>query len=377
MNVSGSTALAVLLALLCSATAARAGDACLAGDGALSDPAQVATARSTVNVVCPCADYDGSPGRSRGAYQKCARSVADDLVDLGLLRAECRSLLRRAASASGCGRKPDAGAVPCVRRTDGGDVSCTIKAPADRCVDRPGAYTQVACPGFDDCLDAADGNHDLRIDEADDGRCSASSTPTPEPAFTPTPTPEPAFTPTPTPAPTPTPPAGPELPWPTGANGARLAQLVNEYRVAHGKQPLQITPTLSAVAGAHVYDLLANPGTLTSTCNLHSWSSSPSWSGCCYDANGTQASCMWVKPGEIASGAGFPRYSGKGFEITYRGWFATPEMVMDFFDSSPGHKAVLLNQGTWANYDPWPAMGAAMRGDFAVIWFGSTPDAAH
>ena len=41
--------------------------------------------------------------------------------------------------------------------------------------------------------------------------------------------------------------------------------------------------------------------------------------------------------------------------------------------SSPGHKAVLLNTGTWGSYDPWPAMGAAMRGDFAVIWFGSAP----
>ncbi|MBY0274061.1 hypothetical protein K2Z84_01875, partial [Candidatus Binatia bacterium] len=188
----------------------------------------------------------------------------------------------------------------------------------------------------------------------------------------------PAFTPTPTPASTPTPPAGPELPYPTGSNGARLAQLVNEYRAAHGKAPLPITPTLSAVAGAHVYDLLANPGTVGGGCNLHSWSKgSPDWTGCCYDDNGTQASCMWVKPGEIASAAGFPRYSGRGFEITYRGWFATPEMVIDFFDSSPGHKAVLLNQGTWGSYDPWPAMGAAMRGDFAVIWFGSTTDPAR
>ena len=367
MKTSGSTALAVLLVLLCAASGAHAGNACLGGEGALADPAQVATARATVDVACPCADYDGTPGRSRGAYQKCAHGVADELVGLGLLRAECKVLLRRDAAASVCGRDPDSGAVACVRRTDGGDVACTIKAPAERCEDRPGAYTQVACAGFDDCLDAADGNHDLRIDEADDGRCSTTSTPTPLPAFTPTPTP----------APTPTPPPGLDLPYPTGANGARLAQLVNEYRVAHGKNALPISPTMSAVAGAHVYDLLANPGTLTSTCNLHSWSSTAPWSGCCYDANGTQASCMWVKPSEIGSAAGFPRYTGKGFEITYRGWFATPEMVIDFFDSSPGHKAVLLNSGSWGNYDPWPAMGAAMRGDFAVVWFGSTTDPAH
>ena len=84
MKTSGSTALAVLLALLCAASGARAGDACLGGEGALADPAQVATARATVDATCPCADYDGSPGRSRGAYQKCARGVADELVGLGL-----------------------------------------------------------------------------------------------------------------------------------------------------------------------------------------------------------------------------------------------------------------------------------------------------
>lgn len=368
MKASGSTALAVLLALVCAATGAIAGDACLTGTNALADAIEVATARSTIAASCPCGTYDGTAGRSRSAYQRCARGVVDDLVGLGLLRSECRALLRRDAAASVCGRTPGSDAVPCVRRSQRGDVSCTIKAPAERCDDRPGAYSQVACPAFEHCLDAADANHDLRIDADDDGRCSSGSTPTPSPAFTPTPTP----------AATPTPPPGMELPYPTGANGARLAQLVNQYRVAHGKAPLQITPTLSAVAGAHVYDLLANPGTVGAGCNLHSWSTgSPDWSGCCYDDNGTQASCMWVKPGELASAAGFPRYSGRGFEITYRGWFATPEMVIDFFDSSPGHKAVLLNQGTWGSYDPWPAMGAAMRGDFAVIWFGSTADPAR
>jgi hypothetical protein len=362
MKASGSTALAVLLALLCAATGASAGDACLGGIGALTDPIQVAVARATVDTICPCDTYDGSSGYTRGAYQKCARGVVDELVGIGLLRGECRTTLRRDAAASVCGRKPDTDAVPCIRRTTAGAVSCTIKAPAERCEDRPGVYTQVACPAFDDCLDAADTDGDLRIGSGDDGRCSDA----------PVATPSPAFTPPPTPAATPTPPPVADLPYPTGDNGLRLAQLVNVYRAAHGKAPLPISTTMSAVAGAHAYDLLANPNILTAGCNLHSWSKSADWSGCCYDDNGTQASCMWVKPSEIAASFGLPRYSGRGFEITYRGWFATPEMVIDFFDKSPGHKAVLLNTGTWGSYDPWPAMGAAMRGDFAVIWFGST-----
>ncbi|MBY0279939.1 hypothetical protein K2Z84_31775, partial [Candidatus Binatia bacterium] len=72
MKASGSAALAVLLAVLCAATAARAGDACLAEATALVDAAQVATARATIDASCPCAAYDGAPGRSRGAYQRCA-----------------------------------------------------------------------------------------------------------------------------------------------------------------------------------------------------------------------------------------------------------------------------------------------------------------
>lgn len=369
LKVSGFTALAVLLCLVCTTGVARAGDACLTGDGSLLDPAQVAIARSTVDAMCPCDAYDGSPGNNRSAYQKCARSVADTLVADGLLRSECRTLLRKAAANTVCGRDPDDDAAPCIRRSASGSVSCTIKAPSDRCEDRTGIATQTACPGVDDCLDAADTNHDLLIDGDDDGRCSGAATPTPAPAFTPTPTPAAVPTPVPTAA------AQVALPYPTGSNGTRLAELVNEYRLAHGKKAIPVTPTMMAVAGAHVYDLVANPQILSATCNLHSWSNTSGlWSGCCYDAYGTQASCMWSKPAEIGGGIGWARYTGRGFEVTYRGWFATPEMVIDFFDASAPHKAVLLNQGTWASYDPFPAMGAAMRGDFAVIWFGSSPD---
>ena len=134
---------------------------------------------------------------------------------------------------------------------------------------------------------------------------------------------------------------------------------------------------MMAVAGAHVHDLAQNPNLPTPPCNLHSWSSSSMWSGCCYDDSHSQASCMWNKPGEISSALGYVRYTGNGFELAYRGWYATPQMVLDFMTSSPAHRAVLLNQQTWAKYDPFPAMGAAMKGEFAVIWFGSKPDPQH
>jgi len=333
-----------------------------------ADPAAIATARSTIEAMCPCAAFDGTAGKSRGSHQQCANGVVDALVAGGLLRAECRSTLRRLSATSVCGRKTEAEAMPCVRRSATGKVSCTIKAPAERCEDRPGVYEQSACELFTHCIDAADSNGDLLIDASDDGRCRPAATPSPAPAMTPPPSPVPTQTPAPTPP-------GEPQPYPTGANGARLAELVNEYRVARGKAPIPLSPALMAVAGAHVYDLLANPNILTATCNLHSWSTSSSlWSGCCYDANHSQASCMWSKPSQISSALGYTRYPGNGYEITYRGWFATPEMVMEFFENSPGHREVILNQGAWASYSPFPAMGAAMRGDFAVVWFGNAPD---
>jgi hypothetical protein len=379
MKIAGSMARIALCALLATALLATArpadaGDACLSGRvGALADGLQVAVARATIAAMCPCAFYDGSGGRTRGAYQKCARKVADTLVATGLLRSECRATLRRDGAASVCGRKPSAGLVPCVRSSlRKAAVSCAIKR-LDRCVGRPGAYDESACTSATHCLDAADTNRDLRIGADDDGRC-APATPTPPPAFTPTPSPSPS----PTPVPTATPPPMAPIPYPTGSGGTRLADLINDYRRAHGKAPIPITRTPAAVAGAHVYDLLANPNILTATCNLHSWSNNaPIWSGCCYDAAHSQAGCMWAKPSEISSSQGWPRYPGNGFEITYRGWFATPEMVIDFFDQSPGHRDVILNRGTWAKYDPWPAMGAAMRGDFAVVWFGDKNDPAN
>ena len=373
MTKAGSVVVVVLGALLCLAPAAGAASgSCLTGTEAAvaGDPGAIATARATIAAMCPCASFDGSPGWTRSDYQACASSVADVLIEDGSLRAECRATVRRLTAASVCGRKPEADAVPCVRRSITGKVSCTIKAPAERCADRAGVYDETACTLFTHCIDAADGNGDLLIDGDDSGRCNATATPSPTPAFTPTPTPDP----TPTPAPTATWALGAPQPFPTGVNGAGLAVAINAYRAAHGKPPITLSSTMMAVAGAHVADLGAHPDILSSTCTLHSWSTgSPIWSGCCYDASNSQASCMWSKPLEISTAVHYARYPGSGYEIAFEGWFASPEGVVDFFDQSPPHKAVILNEGMWAGYS-FSAMGAAMQGEFAVVWFGTARD---
>ncbi|MEW6270444.1 MAG: hypothetical protein AB1689_14230 [Thermodesulfobacteriota bacterium] len=353
-------AVTALLLLSALATPAWSGGAtCLTGTDpeTAGDPGAIVRLRDAIAASCPCGAYDGTAGRSRGAYLACARGVIDAHVASGALRPQCRAYVRRLGSAAVCGRPAAAGAAPCVRRSDGGKVSCTIKAPALRCADRPG-QEQQACPGFTHCIDAADSNGDLLVDARDTGVCNPAPSPSPRPAATPTPRAT----------------AAAPQPFPTGSGGALLALLVNQYRLANGKSPVPITPTMMAVAGAHVADLVENPEVVGPSCNLHSWSSTSMWSGCCYDASHTQATCMWSKPGEIGSALGYARYTGNGFELAYRGWYSTPEMVLDFFTRSSAHRAVLLNQQGWASYDPFPAMGAAMRGEFAVIWFGSAND---
>jgi len=53
---------------------------------------------------------------------------------------------------------------------------------------------------------------------------------------------------------------------------------------------------------------------------------------------------------------------------------ATPRNMLRCWQGSPGHNAVILNQGVWARR-PWRAMGVGIDQGFAVVWFGEEPDA--
>lgn len=79
---------------------------------------------------------------------------------------------------------------------------------------------------------------------------------------------------------------------------------------------------------------------------------------------------MWDKPREITSNV----YSGNGFENAYRsGGTATAAGAFNGWKNSPGHNAVILEQGVWSNYD-WPAMGVGIYENYAVLWFGDQAD---
>jgi hypothetical protein len=169
---------------------------------------------------------------------------------------------------------------------------------------------------------------------------------------------------------------------------AVLAELVNDYREEHGLARLPISPLLSQVAEAHIADMAAQPeGGLAvletldpqtgEMCGAHSWSTGEwtdelAWTPVCYTAGGRYANAMWAKPREITGGA----YPDIAFEIaTWSNLQLSPEFALELWSQSPGHRAVILQEGPWAAQD-FKAMGVAIGGHFAYIWFGRIDEPA-
>jgi hypothetical protein len=154
----------------------------------------------------------------------------------------------------------------------------------------------------------------------------------------------------------------------------QLARLVNEYREENGLAAVPVTNSLTKVARAHVSDLNArHPDTDTygtGECNRHSWSSTGDWTAVCYTGS-AQASAMWNKPREITES-----YTGNGYEIAYwNGQGATPSSALSEWMNSADHSDTILQRGIFAG-TIWQAMGVAIDGDYAVVWFGIDSDPA-
>ena len=167
-----------------------------------------------------------------------------------------------------------------------------------------------------------------------------------------------------------------------------LADLVNDYREEHGLARLPVSPLLTQVAQAHVADMAAQTdGGLSvletldpetgEMCGSHSWSDGSwqdelEWTPVCYIAGGLYANAMWSKPREITRGA----YADIAFEIaTWSNLELSPEFALELWSESPGHRAVMLQEGAWAAQD-FKSMGVAIGGHFAYIWFGRIDDSA-
>ena len=149
------------------------------------------------------------------------------------------------------------------------------------------------------------------------------------------------------------------------ADAVALAKLINDYRASIELPRVAISAALTKVAQAHVRDLAANTP-VKEGCNMHSWSSKGSWTGCCYDSSKQAARCMWAKPKEIAG------YRSNGYEIAATASGVTPEHALEMWQKSKAHHEVMINKGIWKK--PWRAMGVAIDGDYAVTWFGEAED---
>jgi len=154
-----------------------------------------------------------------------------------------------------------------------------------------------------------------------------------------------------------------------------LARLINEYRASFGLPPVPLSKSLTLVAKAHVLDLARNnPAQKVDAdgraCSLHSWSADGEWTPVCYTRDNARAREMWNKPRQITHNA----YTGNGFENAYwNAGGASPDLALSGWKRSPSHKAVILEKGVWKGAN-WPAMGVALEGNYAVVWFGDEPD---
>lgn len=164
----------------------------------------------------------------------------------------------------------------------------------------------------------------------------------------------------------------------------RLAELVNDYRAQKGLPRIPISPSLTRVAAAHVNDMANQPNggldMLKATdpvsgepCSPHSWSDQGAWNPVCYTPDNRYAQNMWDKPSEITEGA----YFDYGFEIAY--WHevdAKPQAALDWWKKSSMHNGVIVETGQWEGSN-FQAMGVAVGGKFAFVWFGRSPDTAE
>lgn len=160
----------------------------------------------------------------------------------------------------------------------------------------------------------------------------------------------------------------PDHPAWTTAEAFELYELIMAYRAENDLPEIPLSPSLTAVAEAHVADLNDQPGTTDGECNLHSWSDQGSWTACCYTPDHAEAQCMWNKPRELSD------YPGNGYEISAMSTFMTPSGALGLWQNSSGHNAVILNEGIWS--DPWGAIGVGIAGQYAHVWFGREADPA-
>lgn len=143
----------------------------------------------------------------------------------------------------------------------------------------------------------------------------------------------------------------------------KINQLIEDY----GNPAVELSASLSYVAGLHVDDLLKNRPD-TSVCNLSSWSDKGSWTPCCHNPYVPQQDCMWDKPKELTP------YPFRGYELVsyYEGDFNT-DSIMNLWSGSKKVLDMLLTKGDFKK-KKWVCMGVGINDEYVSVWFGQRAD---
>ncbi|HAH56811.1 MAG TPA: hypothetical protein DCL86_01550 [Bacteroidales bacterium] len=146
----------------------------------------------------------------------------------------------------------------------------------------------------------------------------------------------------------------------------KLFRLINDHRRIHNVAELPLSRSLSYVARVHAMDLTRYRPDF-GDCNLHSWSENGQWTACCYATDIDRIKCMTEKPRQLTN------YKFKAWEMAYEaGEPARAIDALDLWVSIGITNDYLLNTGKWTK--PWKAMGIAIYGEYALVWFGEAPD---
>ena len=150
------------------------------------------------------------------------------------------------------------------------------------------------------------------------------------------------------------------------AEEVKLFLLINEHRRTHNVPPLPLSRSLSYVARVHAMDLTQYRPDF-GECNLHSWSSNGTWTACCYATDKDRIKCMTEKPRQLTN------YKFKAWEMAYEaGEPARAVDALDLWVAIGVTNDYLLNTGKWIK--PWKALGIAIYGEYAIVWFGEGDD---
>lgn len=159
-----AVALACAIVAIIPARVLAGAPKCRANDpAAAADQAAVRAIRQAIDASCPCASFPANGKKSRhGDYVKCAKGVVKAAVEAEQLRGQCKKLALYGAALSTCGVPAAPPQNPCLKTSKKGPVCKISKCQGPK---------DLACPGYDDCLTAADTDRDEQVSATDAGQC--------------------------------------------------------------------------------------------------------------------------------------------------------------------------------------------------------------